>query len=328
MELQSPSGEPEKNRYETFGSPENEMHREPISSDPSPVIWRAPVAVSIITYIVAFFFFTLIYELLAGGVYVLLGGEWRAYMETGFRFNGAFLFRQVIFLLSVLTPALIWMKYADKYPLSGMGFIISGRARDIFCAIGVAGLLYLVGYPVILYGGSVEITGYTWDPAALLYSLGGFFLAAFAEEIMCRGYMLRRLMYTQMNRFVALAISSAIFSLLHFLNPNTGFVPFLNLFIAGLMLGAAYLYTSNLWFPVVLHTFWNWIQGPVLGFKVSGIDGNYSLIKLNIQDNNLINGGEFGFEGSLVCTLLMLVTTGCIILYYERKQKLLPEDRQ
>ncbi len=298
--------------------------REPVSLARPPVnkVWRLPAAISIFTYLIAFFVCSLVLLFPIGGIYGLLTDDWVFFVREGtvHLSDNAFLVERVVFLLAVLLPALVWMKYLDKYPISGMGFSLRGRGRDMVWGTLLACLLYLIAYPVILSWGHAEIAGVEWDIPALVYWLLIFFIGAFAEEIMCRGYVLRRLMYTRLNRFVALAISSALFSLLHFLNPHTGFVPFLNLFIAGLMLGAAYLYTHNLWFPTFLHTFWNWIQGSVLGFNVSGTTSRYSLIDLNIREDNLLNGGGFGFEGSLLCTFLMLVVTGGIIWYYEGKR--------
>ena len=56
----------------------------------------------------------------------------------------------------------------------------------------------------------------------------------------------------------------------------------------------------------------------MLGFEVSGNEFGESLLILETTDNVLLNGGPFGFEGSLMCTLLMLVSIFLIIRYYER----------
>jgi hypothetical protein len=109
-----------------------------------------------------------------------------------------------------------------------------------------------------------------------------------------------------------------LFALLHLMNPNVAFLPMLNLVLGGLLLGASYLYTRNLWFPVSLHFFWNWIQGPVLGYEVSGNRFCETLFSLRLPANNLINGGAFGFEGSLVCTVLATLFTLFIIWWFEQ----------
>ena len=87
--------------------------------------------------------------------------------------------------------------------------------------------------------------------------------------------------------------------------------------LAGCFLGASYIYTRNLCFPIALHWFWNWIQGSVLGYKVSGNEfSNKNLLILHFPEENLINGGTFGFEGSILCSLLLVLGTVIILRHY------------
>nr|WP_235817831.1 CPBP family intramembrane glutamic endopeptidase [Formosa haliotis] len=98
---------------------------------------------------------------------------------------------------------------------------------------------------------------------------------------------------------------------------------FLNLFLAGILLGITYTYTKNLWFPIALHFSWNLFQ-TLFGFNVSGQDF-YSLIEFKITDNNMINGGDFGFEGSIFSVIAQVLAIGAIWFYYNKNQpKTLP----
>lgn len=135
---------------------------------------------------------------------------------------------------------------------------------------------------------------------------------------MVRGYLLGRMLRTRINKFLALFISSLIFACMHLLNPHVTWLSMLNLVLAGMLLGVSYLYTRNLWFPISLHLFWNWIQGPVLGYEVSGNQFGGSLLKLQLSNQTMINGGAFGFEGSIVCTVLELILIGTLIWWFEK----------
>ena len=99
------------------------------------------------------------------------------------------------------------------------------------------------------------------------------------------------------NPYAALFVSSLFFSLIHGANPNVTLLGLSNIFLAGIFLGASYVFTKNLWFPIALHFSWNFFQA-MFGFKVSGLD-SYSIIKFDIIENNYINGGEFGFGGEI-----------------------------
>ena len=140
---------------------------------------------------------------------------------------------------------------------------------------------------------------------------------AVTEEVIGRGFILGRMLDGGVNKFVALLISAVLFSLMHLFNPSFAFVPFLNIMLAGCFLGASYIYTRNLCFPIALHWFWNWIQGSVLGYKVSGNEfSNENLLILHFPEENLINGGTFGFEGSILCSLLLVLGTVIILRHY------------
>lgn len=122
-----------------------------------------------------------------------------------------------------------------------------------------------------------------------------------------RGYVLRNLMYS-FNKYIALIWSSILFSLMHGFNPNIDTFALIELFLAGILLGQSYIYTKNLWFPIALHFSWNFFQTH-FGFNVSGQD-TYSLIEFSIVENNLWNGGDFGFEGSwlsIISSIIMII---------------------
>ena len=168
--------------------------------------------------------------------------------------------------------------------------------------------------------GEIEVTGFQFKPLDLLGSWVFFLLVALFEEILMRGYILGRLLHTNMNKFLALFISSALFAFMHIFNPEIAFLPMLNLLLAGMLLGASYLYTQNLCFPISLHLFWNWIQGPILGYQVSGNNFTTSMLTLRMPEENVLNGGAFGFEGSLICTVLMIVFTILIVWWGEKRE--------
>lgn len=205
-------------------------------------------------------------------------------------------------------------------PFGKLGFSLKGGGRSLWTGALFIACLYAAGFGLSLWLGEVEVTGVVFSPASLLLSLLLYLLVAVAEELLVRGFVLGRLLDGGFNRFVALFLSAVLFSLLHFFNPSFAFVPFLNILLAGLFLGASYIYTRNLCFPITLHWFWNWIQGPLLGYNVSGNEFGYeSLLTLRFPEENLINGGAFGFEGSLLCSLLQVVGIALIIGYYERR---------
>lgn len=225
---------------------------------------------------------------------------------------------RLLMLVGYLSAAVLVLRWRNL-PLSLLGMSLKGRGKDLLAGLGVAVLLYAVGFGTSLLMGTVEIASVQWVPRDLLGTLLFFLLVAVTEEVMLRGFVLGRMLSAGMNRFVALFLSSALFSAMHLFNPNFALLPFVNILLAGCLLGASFLYTRNLCFPVVLHWFWNWLQGPVLGYEVSGMDSGETLLTLRLTGSDLLTGGNFGFEGSLLCTVLLVVGTLAIVAYYERR---------
>ncbi|NDW11572.1 CPBP family intramembrane metalloprotease [Bacteroides sp. 214] len=227
---------------------------------------------------------------------------------------------QWVMFFSVWLSAWLVMKYMDQQPTQEIGMSIHGRGKDILYGLLMAIVLYVIGFGVLLATGNIVIEGINPSLSTLATSFVFFLPAAMIEEVMTRGYILNRLM-SKMNKFLALVLSSVLFSVMHAGNPNLGTLPYINLFLAGVMLGASYIYTRNLWFPISLHVFWNWIQGPVLGFEVSGTNMFSPLLTISRPEENILNGGLFGFEGSILCSIISLAAATFITLWCIKQKK-------
>lgn len=233
--------------------------------------------------------------------------------ETNIYFQ---MLNEVLMLVSGLIAACMVLGFR-KLPFSGLGLSLKGWGRSLLRGALFVVFLYVVGFGLSLLLGAVEVVGVLFSPISLLVSLLLYFFVAVTEEVIGRGFILGRMLDGGINKFVALFISAVLFSLMHLFNPNFAFVPFLNIMLAGCFLGASYIYTRNLCFPIALHWFWNWIQGSVLGYKVSGNEfSNENLLILHFPEENLINGGTFGFEGSILCSLLLVLGTVIILRHY------------
>jgi membrane protease YdiL (CAAX protease family) len=224
-------------------------------------------------------------------------------------------------LLGTLSSIWVFTKYVDKISFVSLGFHLKNRGKDIIFGILVGFIIMAIAYFTLVSLNEITFDSYRIHTKGIIYSIIFFILISLIEEILCRGYILSQLLETS-NKYIALIVSSSIFTALHSFNPNMGTIPVLNLFLAGILLGITYIYTKNLWFPIALHFSWNFFQGPIFGFEVSGQEF-YSIIQQTRIEDNLLNGGNFGFEGSLLATFLMLIAIFMIDQYYRRKSRLL-----
>jgi membrane protease YdiL (CAAX protease family) len=191
----------------------------------------------------------------------------------------------------------------------------------IFMGFIIATLIIGGGFCLLLKMGEIKIQRVHFlDKMTLIYNIVLYIIVALTEEIAFRGYILGRLLRTNMHGIWALIISAIVFMLMHGANNHITMLPMFNLFLAGVLLGSVYIYTKNLWYGISLHFFWNFLQGPIFGFSVSGID-TPSIFKIKHSANILINGGEFGFEGSLLCSVLCIVVIAVTILIMNRTHK-------
>ena len=218
-------------------------------------------------------------------------------------------------LIGVLLLLWILMRFVDKEPFINLGFSLKGKVNDIILGMTLGLLLMAVGYTILILLGEIKFIGFNYDLKNIILLFLLFIAVSIAEETYVRGYVLKNLLQS-FNPIISLIISSAIFSLLHFFNPNVNYIALTELFIAGILLGISYVYTKNLWFPIALHLSWNFFQ-VMFGFNVSGMD-TYSLIEFEIIENNNINGGDFGFEGSYLSILFSLITMYFLWKYYKK----------
>lgn len=215
------------------------------------------------------------------------------------------------------TILVVWLfvRSVDKIDFIDIGLHIKNRIKDFWAGFWVGTLIMVVGFVVLQLLDEIRIEEVHFSLSELIGSILLFLFVSLAEEILLRGYVLRNLMYS-FNKYFALILSSVLFSLMHGFNPNIDILGLINIFLAGMLLGITYIHTKNLWFPIALHFSWNFFQA-MLGFNVSG-QNLYSVVKVNMKEDTLLNGGAFGFEGSILSSFAMLLSVIAIIIYFSK----------
>ena len=221
----------------------------------------------------------------------------------------------------------LWLatKFIDRKPLMSIGLSVKDKANEMLIGLGFA-LAFIGGLFLVLWlVGAINITGYVgFKPGVFIVSMM-LFMAAFDEELIFRGYILNNMMDSTSNRWVALAGSSLLFALLHSGNPSvwSTWVPMTELFAAGFILGISYTFTKNLWFPTFFHFGWNFFQG-LFGFEISGINvDSWKMISHESTGNvpDIVSGGAFGIEGSVITLSCTIICTYFIYKYYNELDK-------
>lgn len=203
--------------------------------------------------------------------------------------------------------------------LAGLGFRRRGVSKDTLTGLLTGLACIAAGFVILLISGLLVVEGFSPDLNYLAGSLILCLVISWLEEISFRAYMLNNLM-DSFHPFIALMISSFLFALFHLFNDGMTFLTFLNLFLAGILLGIVFIYRKTIWFAMSLHFSWNFFQGPVFGFRVSGTE-MHGLLEQRPEGPIHFTGGEFGFEGSVICSLLIILSIILICRYYNMEGK-------
>jgi len=236
--------------------------------------------------------------------------------------NSTSSFLVIQFFGTIGTLLLIWLftRFIDRKKMIDLGLSFQKRAKDIIYGLLAGFIMMGAGSLILYFSGNLTFNSITFNLIGLAQSVVLFILVSINEEVFVRGYFLRNFM-DSMNKYIALISSSLIFMALHLMNPNVSLVGITNIFLAGLLLGIGYIFTKNLWFPLALHFSWNFFQGPIFGFEVSGTSSS-SLISQSIHGNEILTGGQFGLEGSIIATVLCSLGIVLFWMVYKKQNVL------
>ena len=232
-------------------------------------------------------------------------------------------FQALVLELCMLTGTLIvvglFRRYIDKESFQSTGFYRFRSLKDSSIGFAIGAVIMILGFTCLIGLNEITWVGTQFDIRKIVQLIVFCIFVAIAEELAFRGYILNNLMKS-MDKRVALLVSSVAFSLLHLLNPDHSWFSFINITLAGILLGISYIYTQSLWLPIALHFSWNFFQGPVFGYNISGNVINYSIITQSRSADNLINGGPFGFEGSILSVVFQVVAIVIIYRTFRKKE--------
>ena len=260
------------------------------------------------------FFLLVVPQFFGGIVLLLLGYDLSKINNANINLN-TMITLEYSMIISMGIMLWIFMKFIDKQPLIEIGLQTKGRLKEFNYGLIMGLVIMAFAYVSLSLIGEIVFENYTFNLEKIFLSIILFVGVSVFEEVIFRGYMLKNLLES-FNPYVALFISSIFFSLIHGSNPNVTTLGLCNIFLAGFFLGASYIFTKNLWFPIALHFSWNFFQS-MFGFKVSGLD-SYSIIEFTIPENNMLNGGEFGFESSFLSIIILIIGTFIIWNYFKK----------
>lgn len=215
--------------------------------------------------------------------------------------------------------AAVALQRLRRQPLAEMfGAFNAAWCRQFFMGGVIGSVLMLLPALMLFLGGWVSWQVVPFDWSIVASGLLACTFVAIAEEVVFRGVLLQRLT-AGMGIVAAQFIVAAYFWLTHSDNPGmVGSIKLLaglNIFLASIMFGLAWLRTHSLAMPLGLHLMANFVQGNVLGFGVSGHSESGLLSPQFGESATWLTGGQFGLEASVPGLFAVIL---CIAVLYRR----------
>ncbi|WP_019186564.1 CPBP family intramembrane glutamic endopeptidase [Prevotella conceptionensis] len=226
--------------------------------------------------------------------------------------------------IAAVVTLFAFKKYLSWYVEDGESLSFGGKARMMGVGWAVSVVNFLAIIVCLFLCGCYRIVNVELDVASQLSWLSLFLLVGVVEEVIFRG-ILFRLIADKWNIAVGLTTSSLLFGLAHLGNPGATLWAALAIALAsGWLFGMAYAYHQTIWVPVGMHWAWNYLEGGVFGCAVSGTPLDYRpLITPKISGTDLLSGGAFGPEASIICVAIGIgISIVYTVLYIKKKKRL------
>ena len=246
------------------------------------------------------------------------------FFEIFFNFALPFLLFGFVFMILAL---FLWVRWVEGRPLANLGIVKKGSLVELVKGLAVGSLLFsLVALLMLLSGaGSFEWGQLTMGPFLyILILLPLWMIQGGAEELVTRAWLLP-VAVKKTNLPIGLLTSSLLFALLHLGNPDIGILPIVNIALFGLFANLYLLRTDNVWGIIGLHAAWNFSQGNIYGFSVSGTGVDAAVLNFIPKSEwSWLTGGVFGAEASIFSSLILLLAV-FYLLFKIKKDGVLTE---
>lgn len=213
-----------------------------------------------------------------------------------------------------------WVKNIEKRSISTLGFFRKNSfikyLRGFLLGFVAIALQFIILYQFNL----LNIEGFNFTSrkilefSGVLIVLSGWIVQGASEEIMFRGWLMS-VIGSRNSPILGIGISAVLFAFFHLSNNNISILSIINLIFFGLFSALYVIWEESLWGICAFHTAWNWAQGNIFGFSVSGMKAPGSrLMYIRIKGIEWLTGGKFGLEGGVLVTILLVSGIGILIL--------------
>ncbi len=227
----------------------------------------------------------------------------------------------ILFFLPFFISVWLWVRFFEGRPFVANGLLSAKPFAEYWGGV-VSGFIMLTAVVAIMsLLGNVTVErpfSRLAISAAILVAIGWIVQGA-AEEFFTRGFI-TQIVGRRYGVVAGILVSAIIFTILHGSNNNVTLLALTNLMLVSVFLSIYSLQEGALWGVFGWHSVWNWAQGNLFGFEVSGNDLTPKSIVIDLAENgpDWLTGGAFGLEGGVIASAVLLVGIGWLLVRKKR----------
>lgn len=234
--------------------------------------------------------------------------------------------RGILVVIGTILLVFVFRKFIDKKSFVSLGHRFNKTATwDMLAGFFLSGVMVGIFFLILLCSGILDVKEINWHSTELLpfveillLFLGVGVATGYSEELGFRGYILQNLVEGIGLKW-AVIVSCILYGVMHMLNPNSTILSGLLIAVFGFLRIYGWLRTGQLWLSIGMHAGWNFFQGPIFGFSISGLKSNH-LVKHTLNGPEWLTGGDFGPEASIIVFPVVLFALG-VMYFWSVKRK-------
>ena len=227
----------------------------------------------------------------------------------------------------MILAAILYCRIFEKRKADTLGFTKENRISEYLSGAAVGAVMITAPTLICLITGSANLTAASpIKPLSILCFFIAILIQGMGEEALFRGYLMTSLC-RKMRPAYAVLLSALLFALFHTGNASFSFLAFVNIMLFGIFAGIFMLKRGSIWAVGAVHSIWNFVQGNVFGFQVSGNPKFDTVFEITtVSGRDILHGGSFGIEGGLCATAILLAAIFVALLIPTKQEECVSES--
>ena len=245
--------------------------------------------------------------------------------------SNAYTITMLFSTIAMILLTMLFCKLIQKRKMTTLGFVKKGMVTEYLIGLLIGFVIFSLAVLLCVVTGSLKLSGIssTFNIWVLVLFFAGYMIQGMAEEVLCRSYLLVSIA-RRYPMWLAVLLNSLFFAALHLGNSGISVLAFINLTLFGVFASVYFIKRGSIWGIGAIHSIWNFVQGNFYGIKVSGMETSCTVFdSISVEGKGFINGGDFGLEGGLAVTLVLVVGTIILLLRpakYKNEMTASPEN--